>query len=176
MNSNSNDGGNTQLNQDATAQGTTPGMNVLAQYVKDFSFENPNAPKSLQPRQQQPSINIHINVNAEPLSDNEFEVALIMNAKAGSDDDLLFNIELTYCGIFRIHNVPQDHVHPFVFIECPRLLFPFSRQIVADAARNGGFPPLMIDPVDFAALYRHNVAQGQASGEGIGTGPVKADA
>lgn len=171
-----NDDGNTTLNQDAGAQGQGPGMNVLGQYVKDFSFENPNAPKSLQPRQQQPSINININVNAEPVGENQFEVSLIMNAKAGSDADLLFNIELTYAGVFRIHNVPEEHLHPFVFIECPRMLFPFARQIVADAARNGGFPPLMVDPVDFATLYRHNVAQGEQSGETIGSGPVKPNA
>ena len=176
MNTTPDNGGNTTLNESAEAAGAGPGMNILGQYVKDFSFENPNAPGSLKPRQQQPAINIQIDVNANPLAENEFEVSLVMNAKGGTDADLLFNVELTYCGIFRIHNVPKEHIHPFVFIECPRMLFPFARQIVADAVRGGGFPPLMVDPVDFAGLYRHNVSQGQQSGDDIGAGPVTGNA
>ena len=140
-------------------QQTVPGMNVLAQYIKDLSFENPNAPKSLQQQENQPQLNIHVNVKANPLSATEFEVMLILQAKAGEGEDMMFNVEVTYAGLFRIHNVPDDHMHAFVLIECPRLLFPFARQIIADATRNGGFPPLMVDPIDFATLYRHNLAQ-----------------
>ena len=163
MNTNSQNGGGTAAAGAANAQNAAPGMNILGQYVKDFSFENPNAPRSLTPRETSPSINIQVNVNANPLSDNEFEVSLVMNAKGGTDDDLMFNVELTYCGVFRIQNVPQEHLHPFVLIECPRMLFPFARQIVAEAVRAGGFPPLMIDPIDFAALYQHNASK---AGEG----------
>ncbi|MBB4304293.1 preprotein translocase subunit SecB [Rhodobium orientis] len=170
MSTNSQNGDGTAAAGGANAQNAAPGMNILGQYVKDFSFENPNAPRSLAPRETSPSINIQVNVNANPLSDNEFEVSLVMNAKGGTDDDLMFNVELTYCGVFRIQNVPQEHLHPFVLIECPRMLFPFARQIVAEAVRAGGFPPLMIDPIDFAALYQHNAAK-NAGGEGAAPTP-----
>lgn len=159
---NTTNGGNADTPEAAgSEQQTAPGMNVLAQYIKDFSFENPNAPKSLQQQENQPQLNIHVNVKANPLSATEFEVMLILQAKAGEGEDMMFNVEVTYAGLFRIHNVPDDHMHAFVLIECPRLLFPFARQIIADATRNGGFPPLMVDPIDFATLYRHNLSQNQ---------------
>ncbi|KPL53110.1 MULTISPECIES: protein-export chaperone SecB [Hyphomicrobiales] len=143
-------------------EGAAPSVNVLAQYVKDFSFENPNAPQSLQPREAGPQLNINVNVGARPLSATEFEVDLSLQARAGQGAEVIFAVELVYSGLFRITNVPEEHLHPFVLIECPRLLFPFARQIVADATRNGGFPPLMIDPIDFVALYQQNLAQAQA--------------
>jgi len=135
--------------------GPLPQLNVLAQYVKDLSFENPNAPGSLQQQQQQqqPAINIQINVNATPLSDTDIEVVLKLEGRADLAGKVLFAFDLSYAGVFRIQNVPQESVHPVVMIECPRLLFPFAREIVANAVRNGGFPPLMLDPVDFATLY-----------------------
>ena len=140
-------------------------LNVLAQYVKDLSFENPNAPRSLtqQPGQQQqpPKINIQINVNAKPLADNDFEVELKIEGRAELPTTFLFGFDLLYAGIFRIQNVPQENVHALIMIECPRLLFPFARAIIADAVRNGGFPPLMIDPVDFVSLYRQRMAEQQ---------------
>jgi preprotein translocase subunit SecB len=144
----------------AAAPGSLPQLNVLGQYIKDFSFENPNAPRSLNPAQGQPSINIQINVNAQPI-DTDVEVELRIEGKAESAGNVLFAFELAYAGVFRIQNVPQDSVHPIVMIECPRLLFPFAREIVSAAVRNGGFPPLMIDPVDFVALYRQKMAEGQ---------------
>ena len=131
------------------SQDKPPQLNVLAQYIKDFSFENPNAPRSLTPTEQQPQINIQINVNATPLSDSDIEVELKLEGKADAGGTVLFSFDLVFAGIFRIQNVPQDSVHPLVMIECPRLLFPFAREIVASAVRNGGFPPLLIDPVDF---------------------------
>jgi preprotein translocase subunit SecB len=138
-----------------------PQLNVLAQYIKDFSFENPNAPKSLAPTGQQPSINIQINVQANSISPDEFEVELKIEGKADQAAAVLFNFELIYAGVFRILNVPQDSLHPLVMIECPRLLFPFAREIIAAAVRNGGFPPLLLDPVDFVGLYRQNMARTQ---------------
>jgi preprotein translocase subunit SecB len=144
------------------ATGPQPQLNVLAQYVKDLSFENPNAPGSLQQQQQQPAINIQINVNALPLSDTDIEVVLKLEGKADVAGKLLFAFDLAYAGVFRIQNVPQDSVHPVVMIECPRLLFPFAREIVANAVRNGGFPPLMLDPVDFVSLYRQKIGDMQA--------------
>jgi preprotein translocase subunit SecB len=140
-----------------------PSLNVLAQYVKDLSFENPNAPRSLQqqPGQQPPKINIQINVNAKPLADSDFEVELKIEGRAELPATFLFGFDLLYAGVFRLQNVPQENVHALVMIECPRLLFPFARAIIADAVRNGGFPPLMIDPVDFVSLYRQRMAEQQ---------------
>lgn len=136
-----------------------PQLNVVAQYTKDFSFENPNAPRSLQGSQEPPQINIQINVNAQPLSDTDIEVVLDLQGKAEGAGTLLFNFELKYGGVFRIRNVPQESLNAIVLIECPRLLFPFAREIVATAVRNGGFPPLLLDPVDFVGLYRQKMAQ-----------------
>ena len=135
-----------------------PQLSVLAQYVKDFSFENPNAPRSLQPTQAQPAINIQINVNAAPIQ-SDYEIELKIEGKAEVGSTMLFAFDLVYGGIFRIANIPQDQIHPVMMIECPRLLFPFAREIIASAVRNGGFPPLYIDPVDFVGLYRQKVAE-----------------
>ncbi|MDQ0313723.1 protein-export chaperone SecB [Amorphus orientalis] len=143
--------------------GAQPSIRVLAQYAKDLSFENPQAPASLQQQSQSPKINIDVNVTARGLSETDFEVTLKLQAQAGEGDSALFHVELDYAGIFRLQNMPKEHIHPFLLIEAPRMLFPFARQIVAEATRNGGFPPLMIDPVDFAALYRRNLAEAQNS-------------
>jgi len=135
---------------------------ILAQYVKDFSFENPNAPRSLtQPAQ--PQINVTVNVTANPLSDTDVEVELRLEGKAEASGTVMFNVELVFAGAFRIQNVPQENIHPLMLIECPRLLFPFAREIIASAVRNGGFPPLLLDPIDFVALYQQRAAQAQAS-------------
>lgn len=139
-----------------------PQLNVLAQYIKDFSFENPNAPRSLSPGQQQPTINIQINVNAKPVSDTDYEIELKLEGKADTSGTVLFSFDLMYAGIFRIQNVPQENIQPVIMIECPRLLFPFAREIIATVVRNGGFPPLLIDPVDFVGLYRQRMEQLQA--------------
>lgn len=136
-----------------------PGIHVLGQYLKDLSFENPGAPASLQPSSTTPKLNVNVNVNALPRSESDFEIELKLEANATRDDETLFIVEVTYAGVFQVRNLPKEHVQPVLLIECPRLLFPFARQIVADATRQGGFPPLMIDPVDFAALYRQRVAQ-----------------
>ncbi len=138
-----------------------PSLNALAQYIKDLSFENPNAPRSLGPQEQAPNISISVNVNATPLSDTDFEVELTLEGRAGEAPNLMFSFDLVYSGIFRLSGIAKESMHPVVMIECPRLLFPFARQIVADAVRNGGFPPLFIDPIDFAALYRQRVETAQ---------------
>ena len=143
----------------APASGGAPSLSILTQYIKDFSFENPNSPNSLLPKEKQPEISININVNANPLAETDFEVVLKIDAKAGQGKDMMFNCELSYAGIFRLTNIPEESKHAAVLIECPRLLFPFARHIVSDATRNGGFPPLMIDPVDFARLYQSRMAQ-----------------
>jgi preprotein translocase subunit SecB len=140
-------------------------LNVLAQYTKDLSFENPNAPSSLAPQSQPPQINIQINVGANNIAENEYEVALSIEGKAENAGKVLFSFDLVYAGVFRIVNVPQENLHPLVMIECPRLLFPFAREIIATAVRDGGFPPLMLDPVDFVGLYRQNMERQTAAAQ-----------
>jgi preprotein translocase subunit SecB len=137
-------------------------LNILAQYVKDLSFESPGAPLSLRPRENAPGISINVNVNANPIAENDFDVVLTLSAKASEGKDVLFNAELVYGGVFRLVGFPQEHLLPLLFIECPRLLFPFARQIIAEATRNGGFPPLMIDPIDFAQMFQQRMAEEQA--------------
>ena len=143
------------------AQEMQPQLTVVSQYIKDFSFENPNAPQSLTSRQDQPQIGIQINVGATPLSDADIEVVIKLEGKAETGSTVLFRFELEFAGVFRIRNVPQESLNPVVLIECPRLLFPFAREIIATAVRNGGFPPLLLDPVDFVSLYRQKIAQAQ---------------
>jgi preprotein translocase subunit SecB len=144
---------------DPTAAANAPMLNALAQYTKDLSFENPNAPRSLGPQQKAPNISIQVNVNAKQIADGDYEVNIVLEGAAGEGAETLFKFELDYAGIFRLQNIPATDTHPVVMIECPRLLFPFARQIIADAVRNGGFPPLYIDPIDFAALYRKRLAE-----------------
>jgi len=136
-----------------------PQLTVVAQYIKDFSFENPNAPRSLTAGQEPPQIGIQINVNANPLSETDIEVTLKLDGKAETAGTLMFHFELEFAGVFRIRNVPQESLNAVVLIECPRLLFPFAREIIATAVRNGGFPPLLLDPVDFVGLYRQKMGQ-----------------
>jgi preprotein translocase subunit SecB len=145
-------------------QDMQPQLSVVAQYIKDLSFENPNAPQSLNPGQQ-PQIGIQINVAAKPTSDTDFEVELSLNGKAEITGSMLFSFELLFAGIFRVRNVPQENIQPLVMIECPRLLFPFAREIIANCTRNGGFPPLLLDPVDFVGLYRQKLEQTQPAGQ-----------
>jgi preprotein translocase subunit SecB len=139
-----------------------PSLHAMVQYTKDFSFENPNAPQSLGPQEKGPNISIQVNVNARQLAEADFEVSLALEGTAGEGAGTLFKFELDYAGVFRVQGVPEDQMHPVVMIECPRLLFPFARQIIAEAVRNGGFPPLYIDPIDFGALYQQRIAQEQA--------------
>ncbi len=156
-----------ESNGNGTSGDAGPQLNALAQYTKDLSFENPNAPASLGPQEQAPNISIQVNVNARQLSETDFEVNLLMEGSAGEGAGTLFKFELDYAGIFRIRNMPQDQIRPMVMIECPRLLFPFARQIIADAVRNGGFPPLFIDPIDFVALYRQRMGGQAAAGPSL---------
>jgi preprotein translocase subunit SecB len=137
---------------------TAPQLSVLVQYIKDLSFENPHAPQSLGAQEKAPNISIQVNVNARHLAEADYEVSLILEGSAGDSAQTLFKFELTYCGIFRIQNIPAENLPPVILIECPRLLFPFARQIIADSVRNGGFPPLFIDPIDFQALFVQRAA------------------
>jgi preprotein translocase subunit SecB len=152
------------VGNDGQATPGEPNLSVVAQYVKDMSFENPGAPQSLRPRNNAPTINISVGVQSAPVGDNQYEVELRIDARAAEGDTVLFAIELVYAGIFRFTNIPADQARPVALIECPRLLFPFARQIVADASRNGGFPPLLIDPVDFVGMFRQQIARETGQG------------
>ena len=141
-----------------------PQAGILAQYVKDLSFENPNAPASLQ-MQSQPKIEVRVNVNARSGGEDMYEVELKIGATArnADSDALAFQIELVYAGLFRLAGAPQEAVEPFLIVEAPRILFPFARRVVADAVRDGGFPPLMLDNIDFGGLYLQQLeARGNA--------------
>lgn len=139
-------------------------IQINAQYTKDFSFENPNAPASLQPKQSPPQIAVNVDVSATKIGEGDlYEVSLKVNADAKSESEQMFLAELTYSGLFTLKGVPAEHVSPMLLIECPRLLFPFARNIISDATRDGGFAPLLIQPVDFAAMYRQTAEIAQAA-------------
>ena len=133
-------------------------IQINTQYVKDLSFENPNAPQSLVPQNSQPNIEVNVNVQARGLGPNVYEVVLSITCTAKHETMTAFIVEVAYAGVFTLNAVPQEHVHPLLLIECPRLLFPFARALVANATREGGFLPLLIQPIDFLDLYRRQAA------------------
>ena len=132
---------------------------VLAQYLKDLSFENPRAPKSLMAGQPAPDVSVHIDVKTGTAAEGVDEVVLTLRIEAKAGEDTVFLVEAAYAGLFQLTGVPPEHHQPVLLIEGPRLLFPFVRNIVADAIRTGGFPQLLINPIDFAELYHRQQAQ-----------------
>lgn len=148
-----------------------PQVQINAQYVKDLSFENPNAPQSLLASQDAPQIEVSVDVGARALGDNRYEVELRITAHAKRAEHQAFVVEVLYAGVFTLLNVPQESLKPVCLIECPRLLFPFARRIVADATRDGGYPPLLLEPIDFARLFveqQQQAQQAQAAPTGDG--------
>ncbi len=146
-----------------------PNMQVLAQFIRDFSFENPRAPDSLR-MESRPEVDLGVEMGAKGRTDGLFEVDLKLTVKASTADGPMFAIELVYGGLFQLTNIPQDMMEATLLVECPRYLFPFARRIVADATADGGFvPPFFLDPIDFATLYmqqKNNIlAQQQAAGQ-----------
>ena len=141
--------------------GGGPQIQVLAQYVKDLSFENPAAPMSLQG--QKPALEVGVDVQARGLGTDQYEVMIRVRADAKAATQTIFVCELSFAGVFLLKGIPQENVQPLILIECPRLLFPFAREIIATSVRDGGFPPLMLDPVDFVGLYRQNMERQQAA-------------
>lgn len=135
-----------------------PQVGIITQYVKDLSFENPNAPRSLQSTSQ-PQIEVNVNVQAKRQGEDVFEVDLKIDVTAKADGQTGFIVDLLYSGLFGLRNIPDEALEPFLVVEAPRILFPFARRIIADATRDGGFPPLLLEPIDFATLY---MAQRQA--------------
>jgi len=151
---------------DTTANGadTQPQIGLIAQYVKDLSFENPNSPAVYQ-WQNQPQIDINFNISNNQVADDVFEVALKVSANATGEAGVAFAVELVFAGLFGIRNVPEAQMRPFLYAEAPRLLFPFARRVLADAVQDGGFPPLLLDPIDFGALYMQQQGQINAAAQ-----------
>jgi preprotein translocase subunit SecB len=137
---------------------TAPSFNLIGQYIRDMSFENPGAPGSIMLGGANPNFNVGINVGVKKQADEIYAVEITLNAKAEREKNVLFNVELIYGGVFRIKNVPEDQIAPLLLVECPRLIFPFARQVLATITQQGGFPPLMMEPVDFTQIYRQNLA------------------
>lgn len=147
------------------ASPATPQMKILGQFIRDFSFENIMAQKPIE-GEVQPDIQVQVALDAKKrTTDHQFEVISKFNitSKNKNGSGTLFVLELEYAGIFHIESVPEDQMHPFLLIECPRMLFPFVRRIVNDITRDGGFPPLNLDNIDFVQLYRQTIAQRQAA-------------
>ena len=137
-----------------------PGIRVLAQFVRDFSFENPSAPESLRSGGPQPGIDMNVEMSASARQDGLFEVDLKLSAKAMREDIPVFVVELVFAGLFQIEGVRTEDMEPVLLVECPRFLFPFARRLIADVTAEGVFPPFMIDPIDFAGVYAARKAQG----------------
>ena len=154
----------------ANGADTAPQVAVITQYVKDLSFENPNAPAVYQ-WQGQPQIDVQFGIASQSVGEDVYEATLKIDIKSVAANQTAFQIELVYAGLFAIRNVPEDQLPPFLLAEAPRLLFPFARQIVSNAVRDGGFPPLMLEPIDFGALYLQQLeaqeqgALGEAAGQ-----------
>ena len=142
---------------------TAPSMNLVGQYIRDLSFENPGAPATLMGGGANPAFNVSISVGVKKQSDEIYAIELTLNAKANREETVLFNVELVYGGIFRIKNVPENQLSPLLMIECPRMLFPYLRRIVSDVTRDGGYPPLNLENIDFLQIYRAELARRQAA-------------
>ena len=139
-------------------------VRVVGQYIKDLSFENPNIRKLIDGPGDKPELRVEVNVNATKMADKMFESAIEFKAEATSKAGVIYDLELSYAGLFEIQSIPEQALEPFLLINCPALLFPFLRRLVADLTREGGFPPLLLDPIDFAGLY---VQKKQQGGQGV---------
>jgi len=152
---------------------TSPAAGVISQYVKDLSVENPNAPDSFN-YADKPQIDLQFNIGAKPVGDEAHEVELKVNVTAKADQGNVYIIELSYCGLVVMRNLPDEQMHAFMYAEAPRVLFPFARRVIADATRDAGFQPLVLDPIDFNGLYMQQLqrkAQDEAAGDGIAVNP-----
>jgi preprotein translocase subunit SecB len=142
-------------------------IKVMAQYIKDLSFENPNIEKLMKEPGDTPNLQLSINVGAKGMGPSVYEAAIDFNAKASNQHGEIYQLEIVYAGLFRIENIPEPALEPFLLVNCPSILFPFLRRIVADLTREGGFPPLLLDPFDFGALFmrRQQELQAKAAAE-----------
>ncbi|APX13111.1 protein-export chaperone SecB [Tateyamaria omphalii] len=149
--------------EEQATQPAAPQMRVLGQYIRDMSFENIVSQKGAAP-DVQPDVQVQVNLDAKKRAqDNQYECSIKLNvtSKAKEGDTVLFVLEIDYVGMFHIENVPEDQMHPFLLIECPRMIFPFLRRVVSDITRDGGFPPLNLENIDFVSLYRNEIARRQ---------------
>ena len=153
----------------SNGEDTSPAVGLISQYVKDLSFENPNAPAVYQ-NQAAPQIDVQFNIGSGQVGEDVYEVVLKIEVRAEAEEQVAFIVALSYAGLFGIRNVPAEHLQPILLGEAPRLIFPFARRVLADAVRDGGFPPLVLEPIDFIALYQAQVAaEGQPA---VTTGDV----
>ncbi|GLQ35533.1 protein-export protein SecB [Amylibacter marinus] len=152
----------TDKKEEAATAPQPPQMQCLNQYIRDLSFENIAAQKNLG-QKVQPNINVQVNLDARKGDEDNFEVILKLTITADAEEQKVFLLEIDYAGVFHIQNVPEEQMHPFLMIECPRLLFPFVRQIVRNITTEGGYPPLNVDPIDFLALYRSEIERRAAA-------------
>ena len=156
-----------------------PQVMTIAQYIKDLSVESPSSPQAFQ-WQAQPQLDVQFNINVDKFAEDIHEVVLKIEVAARSDQGVHFLIDLTYGGLYGLRNIPEEALPPFLLIEAPRLLFPFARQIIADASQNTGFPPLLLDPIDFGAAYMAQLEAQQgdtaigANGANGGSAPAAA--
>lgn len=141
---------------------TAPSYSLVGQYTRDLSFENPGAPGSVLLGGANPNFTVGINVGVKKQADDLYAVEISLNAKAEREANVLFNVEMVYGGVFRVKNIPENQLPQLLMVECPRMIFPFARHVLATTVQLGGFPPLMMEPVDFAALYIQNVRNLQA--------------
>jgi preprotein translocase subunit SecB len=158
-----NDTPNTEAATNQAAAG--PQLIINAQYIKDLSFENPRAPQSLIAQNKQPEVGLNVDVKARTLGQDMYEVMLTINANAQIDNEPVFLVELSYGAVVTLQGASEDMVAGALLVETPRLMFPFARNIIAEATRDGGFPPLFINPIDFAELVRRDQAARMAAGE-----------
>ncbi|MGY2734958.1 protein-export chaperone SecB [Sphingomonas sp. UYP23] len=147
----------------ANGADTTPAAGLISQYVKDFSFENPNAPAIFQ-NPTPPAIDVQFNIASAQVGEDVYEIVLRIEVKAEAEGTVAFLVDLSYAGLFGLRNFPLEHLQPFLLAEAPRLIFPFARRVLADAVRDGGFPPLLLEPIDFGAVFLQQQEAGEASG------------
>jgi len=140
-----------------------PGLFINAQYLKDLSFENPNPLESFKQSQEKPNIQVNVNTLVKKLPENAYEVTLDIKTEGKIKDKVAFIAEISYAGIFSLNKIPPEHEKPILLIEAPRMLFPFARNILAETTRDGGYPPLMLNPIDFNALYQKQLEKEQAA-------------
>lgn len=148
----------TETQPQGAAAAQMPQAHLLAHFVRDLSFENVGAVEGT-PAKGTPDIKVTVNLDANHTGEDRYQVNMKLNAKAVTGGSTRFVVELDYTGIFALQNVPETHVHPMTFIECPRQIFPFARRVISDVTRDGGYPPLLLDTIDFATLYRQKLEQ-----------------
>ena len=148
----------------AAQNGDTPAVQaqVVAQFIKDLSFENPNVEKLLSGPGENPNMKLEVNVNARRMNEDLYESAIDFTAHATNQTGTIYQLEVVYAGIFQIKNIPEEALEPFLLINCPALLFPYLRRLASDLTREGGFPPLLLDPIDFSSLYMRRKQEGEA--------------